>query len=146
MGHGLLVFRCAVSKGLQSLGLNEGPFLSASIKAANVAEPLLGGSGVVRSGVLSRVTILITHIGGLITPLMTTPEPLSIVLLNRGPRCCRMAIALLAATCGINLGRGRRVSGLGFRVCSVYSLPDFIGARYYKQVPFTNAPWPTLWP
>ena len=34
---------------------------------------LLGGSWVVISGVFSRVTILITHIRGLITPLITTP-------------------------------------------------------------------------
>ena len=32
-------------------------------------------SWVVISGVISRVTILMTHIRGLITPLMTTHEP-----------------------------------------------------------------------
>ena len=37
--------------------------------------PVLGGSGVLISRVISRVTILITHIRGLITPLITTPEP-----------------------------------------------------------------------
>ena len=36
---------------------------------------LLGGSWVVISRVISRVTILITHIRGLITPLITTHEP-----------------------------------------------------------------------
>ena len=36
---------------------------------------LLGGSWVVISRVISRVTILITHIRGLITLLITTPEP-----------------------------------------------------------------------
>ena len=36
---------------------------------------LLGGSGVVISRVISRVTILLTHIRGLITLLVTTPEP-----------------------------------------------------------------------
>ena len=36
---------------------------------------LLGGSWVVISRVRSRVTILITHIKGLITPLITTHEP-----------------------------------------------------------------------
>ena len=41
---------------------------------------ILGGSWVVVSRVISRVTILITHIRGLITPLITTPEPPS-----RGP-------------------------------------------------------------
>ena len=39
---------------------------------------LLGGSWVVTSRVISRVTILITHIRGLITPLITTHEPPSI--------------------------------------------------------------------
>ena len=38
-------------------------------------EALLGGSWVVTSGVISRVTTLITHIRGLITPLITTHEP-----------------------------------------------------------------------
>ena len=36
---------------------------------------LLGGSWVVISRVISRVTILITHIKGLITPLITTHDP-----------------------------------------------------------------------
>ena len=36
---------------------------------------VLGGSGLVISRVISRVTILITHIRGLITLLITTPEP-----------------------------------------------------------------------
>ena len=36
---------------------------------------LLGGSWVEKSGVISRVTIIITHIRGLITPLITTHEP-----------------------------------------------------------------------
>ena len=36
---------------------------------------LLGGSWVVLSRVISRVTIVITHIRGLITPLITTLEP-----------------------------------------------------------------------
>ena len=35
----------------------------------------LGGSWVVISGVISRVTITTTHIRGLITPLITTHEP-----------------------------------------------------------------------
>ena len=37
--------------------------------------PLLGGSWVVISEVISRVTIVITQIRGLITPLITTHEP-----------------------------------------------------------------------
>ena len=36
---------------------------------------LLGGSWVVISGVISRVTVIITHIRGLITLLITTHEP-----------------------------------------------------------------------
>ena len=36
---------------------------------------VLGGSWVVRSRVISRVTLTITHIRGLIAPLITTPEP-----------------------------------------------------------------------
>ena len=39
---------------------------------------VLGGSWVVISRVKSRVTILITQIRGLRTPLITTPEPPSI--------------------------------------------------------------------
>ena len=36
---------------------------------------LLGGSWEVRSGVISMVTIVITHIRGLKAPLITTHEP-----------------------------------------------------------------------
>ena len=36
---------------------------------------VLGGSWVVVSRVLSRVTIIIAHVGGLITPLIATHEP-----------------------------------------------------------------------
>ena len=36
---------------------------------------VLGGSWVVISGVISRVTIVITHIRGRITPLLTTHAP-----------------------------------------------------------------------
>ena len=38
---------------------------------------LLGGSWVVISGVMTRLTILITLIGGLITPLIPSHEPLN---------------------------------------------------------------------
>ena len=38
-------------------------------------EFLLGGSRVVISRVISRLTIVVTHIRGLITPLITTREP-----------------------------------------------------------------------
>ena len=37
--------------------------------------PTLGGSWVVIGGVTRRVAIVITHIKGLITPLITTHEP-----------------------------------------------------------------------
>ena len=43
---------------------------------------ILGGSWVVISGVISRVTITITHISGLITPLITTHEPPSMGFLS----------------------------------------------------------------
>ena len=47
---------------------------------------LLGGSWVVISGVISRVTIVISHIRGLITPLITTREPPSKLLSSaKGP-------------------------------------------------------------
>ena len=39
------------------------------------ASTLLGGSWVVITGVISRVTILTSHIRELITPLITTHEP-----------------------------------------------------------------------
>ena len=39
---------------------------------------LLGGSWVVISGVISRVTFVITQIRGLLTPLITTHEPPSV--------------------------------------------------------------------
>ena len=39
---------------------------------------MLGGSWVVISRAISRAAILITHISGRITPLMTTPEPPSV--------------------------------------------------------------------
>ena len=39
---------------------------------------LLGGSWVVISRVISRITMVITYIRGLITPLITTHEPPSI--------------------------------------------------------------------
>ena len=45
---------------------------------------ILGGSWVVRSGVISRVTVLITHIKGLITLHISTHEPPS--RLNTRPR------------------------------------------------------------
>ena len=41
---------------------------------------MLGGSWVVINGVISRVTIILTHIRGRKTPLITTHEPPSRVL------------------------------------------------------------------
>ena len=53
---------------------------------------ILGGSWVVISGHISRVTILITHIRGLITPLITTHEPPSTPLKEaRSPIMCSTA-------------------------------------------------------
>ena len=46
---------------------------------AMLVPELLGGSWVVISGVISRVSVIITHISGLITPLKTTHEPPSSV-------------------------------------------------------------------
>ena len=46
---------------------------------ASTHQPLLRGSWVVRSGVIRRITIIITHIRGLITPLISTHEPPSIL-------------------------------------------------------------------
>ena len=37
--------------------------------------PVLGGSWVVINGVINRVTILISHVRGLITPLIPTHAP-----------------------------------------------------------------------
>ena len=37
--------------------------------------PVLGGSWVVINRVISRVTMLVSHVRGLITPLITTHEP-----------------------------------------------------------------------
>ena len=45
---------------------------------------ILGGSWVVIHGAISRVTILLTHIRGLITPLITTREPPSINYIYMG--------------------------------------------------------------
>ena len=44
-----------------------------------MAYPLLGGSWVVISRVISKVTIVVTHIRGLITVLITAHEPPSIM-------------------------------------------------------------------
>ena len=48
---------------------------------------ILGGSWLVISRVISRVTIVITYIRGLITPLITTHEPPSRIPLLGPARC-----------------------------------------------------------
>ena len=48
---------------------------------------ILGGSWVVISGVISGVTVLITHIQGLITLLITTHEPPSTGVRVQGSGC-----------------------------------------------------------
>ena len=57
-------------------------------KAGSSIRGLLEGSWVVISGVASRVTIIITHIRGLLTPLITTHEPSSRV---HGVCACALA-------------------------------------------------------
>ena len=44
-------------------------------KGTYKTRPLIGGSWLVIRGVISKVTIVITHIRGLITLLITTHEP-----------------------------------------------------------------------
>ena len=65
-------------------GLNHGLHLKPGIPLR--PSTLLGGSWVVISRVVSRVTILITHTRGLTTPLITNPEPSS-----RSPKVCLSA-------------------------------------------------------
>ena len=64
------------SSGFRYGGLECG-IVWAGFSQVEVGLGLLGGSWVVLSRVTSRVTILITHIRGLITLLITTPEPQS---------------------------------------------------------------------
>ena len=61
----------------QDLGLALAPLLPK-------LHTLVGGSWVVISGVISRITLVITRIRGLITPLTTTHEPPSKALLELG--------------------------------------------------------------
>ena len=58
-------------------------------------KPPLGGSWVVTSRVISRITILIAHIQGLITLLITTPEPPSTPALTRLRRGVQPGLALV---------------------------------------------------
>ena len=59
------------------------PVVNTKTQCSAQLAPILGGSWVVISGLISRVTRGITHITGLITPLITTHEPPSTLkLLN----------------------------------------------------------------
>ena len=81
---------------------------------------LLAGSWVV----INRVTILITHIRGLITPLITTPEPPSRSCVILHHLCRRLSdVGFWLAACSIwssgyggMVFRAVRVKGLGFGV------------------------------
>ena len=55
-----------------------------SLEQRSVLPSLLGGLWVVKSRVISRVTILLPHIRGLITPVFTTHEPPSLAHLLAG--------------------------------------------------------------
>ena len=79
-GHPHLALRSDWSlRAWNSQGLRvEGLRLQRVMKGFRVQTRILGGSWVVISGGISRVTILITHIRGLITLLTTTNEPPSI--------------------------------------------------------------------
>ena len=48
---------------------------SRAVQFSEVVDPILGGSWVVISRVTSRAKILITQTRGLVTLLITTPEP-----------------------------------------------------------------------
>ena len=47
---------------------------------------VLGGSWVVTSRVISRITVVLTHIRGLIAPFITTHEPPSMFVRTSSPR------------------------------------------------------------
>ena len=59
---------------------------------------VLGGSWVVISRVISRITIVITHIKGLVTPLITTHEPPSEASRESGTRNVKRRKLLLVAS------------------------------------------------
>ena len=69
---------------------------------------LLGGSCVVISRHISRITTVMSYIRGLITPLITTHEPPSV--LCAFCVCCFVCLGIRV------LGLGFRVWGLGFRI------------------------------
>ena len=60
-----------------SCNFNKGAFQKQTVQNGTTEEPrfVLGSSWVVISGVISKVTILITLIRGLVTLLITTHEP-----------------------------------------------------------------------
>ena len=51
------------------------PFYGRSLLKKGVHGPLLEGSWLVISGAISRATLVITYIRGLITPFISTHEP-----------------------------------------------------------------------
>ena len=85
------------------------------------ARTLLRGSWVVTSGGISRVTIIITHISGLITPLITTHEPSSTATSRIG---CSSAV--LPQVCFTNQDEAKLP---GFRVAFAFRP---------KPLPFRN--------
>ena len=81
-------------------------------KGTYKTRPLLGGSWLVISGVISKVSIVITHIRGLIALLITTHEPPSTL-----PACSWGPSAPLGAPEEAHSpGRSSEGWGLGFRV------------------------------
>ena len=67
---------------------------------SSFTKSVLGGSWVVISGVISSVTIVVTHIRALITPITTTHEPPSRVrqFLRREGRLRIGRLEILAST------------------------------------------------
>ena len=90
---------------------------------------LLGGSWVVISGVISRVTRLITHIRGLITLLITTHEPPSRAL----------GVPTSTTTLLLSLLLIRSTESHSFFACSSYVLGAFhTGRRYPTTTDYTK--------
>ena len=78
------------------------------------SESLLGGSWVVRSGVTSRVTIIITHIRGFITPLIATHEaPSKLWRRVVAVFLCAKSHLTLGSTCFTTLALGGVVGASG---------------------------------
>ena len=56
-------------------GVRKGSMRSSHVLRLLCKAPLHGGSWLVITRVISKITLLITHIRGLLTPLITTHEP-----------------------------------------------------------------------